>query len=47
MSTLALALLIVSLVLFILAAVGVPTGRVALGWAGLAFLAGSMLAGRI
>lgn len=44
---LSLALLITALVLFCVAAVGVPTGRVAIGWAGLAFMAGSQLATRL
>jgi len=42
---LALALLIISLVLLVLAACTVPTPpRLSLGWLGLAFLAASMLA---
>jgi len=42
---LALALLIISLVLLVLAALSVPTPpRVSLGWLGLAFLAASFLA---
>lgn len=43
MLTLRAALILVAVVLFVVAAVGVPTGRVAVGWLGLAFLAGAEL----
>ena len=43
----ALALLIVSLILFLIAAVGVPTGRVNLIAAGLAFYVGAQLVVRV
>lgn len=39
--------LIVALVLFILAAIGVPASRVNLTAAGLAFMAAAMLVGRV
>lgn len=35
------ALVLVAVILFLLAAGGVPTGRVSVGWLGLAFLAAS------
>ena len=41
-----LALVIVAFILLLLAAVSVPTGRVNLGWLGLAFYILSMLWGR-
>ena len=39
------ALLLVSIVLLILAAVGTPSGKVNLGWLGLAFMVGAFLLG--
>ena len=36
-------LVLIALVLFILAAIGFDAGRISVGWAGLAFLAGSLI----
>ena len=38
-----LVFLIVAIVCFILQAIGIPTGRVSIGWVGMAFLAGAFL----
>jgi len=41
--TLSVIFLIVAIVCFILQAIGVPTGKVSIGWVGMAFFAGSFL----
>ena len=41
--TLSILFLLVSVILFIIAALGVAVPRVQMGWAGLAFFAGSFL----
>jgi len=43
----ALILLVAALILFILAALGVPSSRVNLGWAGMACLTAYWLMGRV
>ena len=40
-------LILVSVILFVLAAIGIPASRVSLGWLGLAFFAVSFLTGHI
>lgn len=41
-----IALIIVAMILFTLAACNVPTGPVNIGWLGLAFFAGSFVVGK-